>query len=526
MQVCPELGHPVSLLGLLPEAELLGAADVPFVGCACDSRKVRPGDLFVAVAGVRHDGNDFIAEAVQRGCAAVITDGKGDKSNFPRPTFGRCPPSGCSAQIGLIPFSVPVCVVPNARASYARLCQELAGNPSRQLKLIGVTGTNGKTTTACLIAGIFKAAGHGIGVLGTLGYLDGRVVEPATHTTPPPEKLASLLARMVRNGCSHAVMEVSSHALDQSRVEGVQFDAACVTNVTRDHLDYHGTLGKYRRAKARLFDHLAEDGFAVLNADDPGSAGYLRRLDGPVLTVGIREAAEITATPIEQFISEQTFLLTAGSETVPVRTKMIGVHHIYNCLTAAAVGLAHGIELTTVVRGLEFAGQVPGRLERIECGQPFGVFVDYAHTPDALTVVLKTLREVTAGRLICVFGAGGERDREKRPLMGRAVEQAADLSILTNDNPRREDPQAIFREVLGGFVVPTAVDVIPDREAAIHQALAAARPGDCVLIAGKGHETYQIIGDKRLDMDDCEVVREWLYENVKTPMTSPRRRGG
>lgn len=502
MQICPELGHLVSLCGLLPEAELLGAVDVPLSGCACDSRKVRPGDLFVALAGSRYDGNDFIAEAIERGCAAVISD---------RPVAD---------------LSVPSCLVPNARESHARLCQALAGNPSHQLKLVGVTGTNGKTTTTALIAGIFKAAGHRVGVLGTLGYLDGRIVEPSTHTTPPPDRLASLLAQMVRNGCTHAVMEVSSHALDQSRTAGVRFDAACVTNVTRDHLDYHGTLRDYRRAKARLFDHLADDGFVVLNADDPGSAGFLRQLDGPVLTVGIREAAEISATPVEQFISEQTFLLTAGNETMPVRTQMIGAHNIYNCLTAAAVGLAHGIELATIARGLEYAGQVPGRLERIECGQPFGVFVDYAHTPDALATVLKTLRDVTTGRLICVFGAGGQRDREKRPLMGRAVEQAVDLAILTNDNPRHEDPQAIFRDVLGGCLAPRAVEVVPDRATAIHQALTAARPGDCVLIAGKGHEDYQIIGDQRLELDDREVARQWLYEKAETPMTTPRGRDG
>jgi len=248
-------------------------------------------------------------------------------------------------------------------------------------------------------------------------------------------------------------MEVSSHALDQSRVAGAKFDAVCVTNVAHDHLDYHASLQDYRQAKAKLFDHLAEEGFAVLNADDPGSAEYWRRLEGPALTVGIDQAAEITAVPVEQCPSEQTFLLSAGSETVPVRTRMIGRHHIYNCLTAAAVGLAYGIELTDVARGLEFVGHVPGRLERIECGQPFSVFVDYAHTPDALRTVLKTLREVTAGRLICVFGAGGGRDRQKRPGMGRAVERRADLAILTNDNPRREDPQAIFRDILGGFAI-------------------------------------------------------------------------
>lgn len=487
MQVCPELGQFVSLRQLLPEAETVGADDVWIGGCSSDSREVREGELFAALPGSKHDGHDFVAEAVVRGCAAVL----------------------CERPIPEIP--VPSCVVPNVRESHARLCQALAGNPSRQLKLIGVTGTNGKTTTSCLIAGILTAADYRVGLLGTLGCVDGRIVEPATHTTPPPERLASLMARMVRNDCTHAVMEVSSHALDQSRVAGMQFDVACVTNVTHDHLDYHRTLSKYRQTKAKIFDHLDLEGLSVINADDPVAASYLRRLNGPVLTVGIRNAAEITAVPVEQCASEQTFLLTAGSETVPVRTQMIGEHHIYNCLTAAAVGLAYDIALTTVVRGLESVGHVPGRLERIECGQPFSVFVDFAHTPDALTKALAALRLVTAGRLICVFGADGQRDRRKRPLMGRAVEEGADWAIVANDNPRDEDPLAIVRDILPGFQDADRVEVIPDRVAAIHRAIDMARPGDCVLLAGKGHETHQIIGNQQVPHDDREVARQRLY---------------
>jgi UDP-N-acetylmuramoyl-L-alanyl-D-glutamate--2,6-diaminopimelate ligase len=302
--------------------------------------------------------------------------------------------------------------------------------------------------------------------------------------------------------------------LDQSRVAGAWFDAACVTNVTRDHLDYHASPRDYRRAKAKLFDHLADDGFVVLNADDPGSAGYLRELGCPVLTIAIDAAAEIAAIPVEQQKGEQTFLLTAGSETVPVQTQMIGRHHIYNCLSAAAVGLAYGIDLTTVARGLESVGHVPGRLERVECGQPFGVFVDFAHTPDALTSVLAALREVTAGRLICVFGAGGGRDRQKRPLMGRAVEQGASVAILTNDNPRHEEPHDILHEILKGFCHRRTAILIPDRVEAIRQALAMAEPDDCVLIAGKGHEAYQILGDEVLPLKDADVAREWLYRRV------------
>ena len=383
--------------------------------------------------GSRHDGHDFMAEAVDRRMR------------------GGARPSGRSPRL-----AVPWCVVPNVRAVHARLCQALAGNPSRQLKLIGVTGTNGKTTTSCLIAGVLKAAGHRVGVLGTLGYLDGRIVEDSTHTTPPPERLASLLSRMVRNECSHAVMEVSSHALDQSRVAGVEFDAACVTNVTHDHLDYHATLRDYRRAKAKIFDHLGAEGFAVLNADDAGSASLLAGSSCPVLTVGIRHAGRDHRRAAGTMPQRADFLLTAGSETVPVRTRMIGGHHIYNCLQAAAVGLAYGIELTTVVRGLESVDYVPGRLERVECGQPFSVFVDFAHTPDALAGVLAALRHVTAGRLICVFGAGGERDRQKRPLMGRAVEQ----SCRPGHVDQRQSPP---RRPAGDF--PRRAGRIPERAA-------------------------------------------------------------
>jgi UDP-N-acetylmuramoyl-L-alanyl-D-glutamate--2,6-diaminopimelate ligase len=509
MQVCPELGPAVSCRRLLPEAKLLGGTDAAIGGCTCDSRRVRPGDLFAAIAGSRDDGRRHIAEALVRGAAAVMLEQPGAER------FAELVQSHPGATF---------VVVPNVRESFARLCHELAGNPSRRLKLIGVTGTNGKTTTACLIAGVLRAADCRVGVLGTLGYLDGRTIEEATHTTPPADRLAQLLARMTANGCSHAVMEVSSHALAQSRVAGAEFDAACVTNVAHDHLDYHGTLGEYRRAKAKLFDHLGVEGFVVLNADDPGSAGYVRQLRRPVLTVGIRAAAEITATPVEQFPSEQTFLLHAGGETIPVRTAMIGRHHIYNCLTAAAVGLAYNIELTAVVRGLESVGHVPGRLERIECGQPFGVYVDFAHTHDALRSALETLRQITAGRLICVFGASGRSDRQKRPLMGWTAQQAADIAILTTDDPRDEDPRAIFRDVLAGCPQPRTVEVVPDRAEAIHQALSSARQGDCVLIAGRGHESHQLIGSDRLPFDDREVAREWLYDSGRCETTSDKPR--
>jgi UDP-N-acetylmuramoyl-L-alanyl-D-glutamate--2,6-diaminopimelate ligase len=448
---------------------------------------VKAGDLFVALQGEKFDGLSFVAEAVERGCAGVLSDRAIDD------------------------YRIPNASVSNARAAYGSLCQHLAGNPSNVLKVIGVTGTNGKTTTACLIAGVLNHAGHKAGLIGTLGYFDGDDVEDPTHTTPPPEKLAALLARMVAGGCSHAVMEVSSHALDQSRIAGISYDAACITNVTHDHLDYHPSLQNYRQTKRKIFEHLSGEGFAVVNADDPVAASFLKTLDGPALTIGIEKTAEIMGTPLEQFASEQTFLITAGSDTLPVRTQMIGLHHIYNCLTATAVGLTYGLELPQIVRSLEAAAHVPGRLERLECGQPFSVFVDFAHTPDALQKALQTLRAVTAGRVICVFGAGGDRDQTKRPLMGQIAEKHADLAVVTSDNPRREDPMSILIDILKGFSDAERAEIIPDRGEAIHHALSVAREGDCVLIAGKGHERFQIIGDEEIDFDDREVAKQWLY---------------
>ncbi len=490
MQVRPSEGHLVRLHEVLPEASAFGAAGITFDAVERDSRRVQPGDLFVAIRGPHQDGLGFLDEAVHRGCAAVVADRHVD-----------------------VPQGVPLVVVPDAREAYGQVCHALAGHPSRSLKVVGITGTNGKTTTSCLIASVLNTAGYPTGLIGTLGVFDGEEYGPSSLTTPPADELACWLARMVANGCSHAVMEVSSHALDQRRTAGMELDAACVTNIRRDHLDYHPTLADYRQAKSQIFQHLTGEGFAVLNVDDPVTATLLPQLAGPVLTVGMQSSAELTAVEVERFTSEHTFLLTAGSETIPVRTRMIGTHHVYNCLVAAAVGLAYGIDLPTIVRGLENLEHVPGRLERIECGQPFSVFVDFAHTPDALASSLSTLREVVPGRIFCVFGAGGNRDQEKRPLMGRAVEEAADVAIVTSDNPRNEPAEQIVREILDGFHQPCEARVMLDRAQAIGWALGQARPGDCVLIAGKGHETHQIIADRRIPFDDRDVAKTWLFEH-------------
>ncbi|MBX7166391.1 MAG: UDP-N-acetylmuramoyl-L-alanyl-D-glutamate--2,6-diaminopimelate ligase [Pirellulales bacterium] len=478
----------ISLRQVLPEAVFFGADDVRVQSCTADSRSCRPGDLFVALRGTQCDGHDYALEAIGRGAQAVLAE-------RPIPGIAR-----------------PMCLVPDSRVAFGRLCQTLAGEPSRQLKVIGITGTNGKTTTSLLVASILNTAGYPSGLIGTLGCCDGVEIGPAELTTPSPPAMAEWLARMAANGCTHGVVEVSSHALAQHRVSGIQFDAVAVTNVCHDHLDFHGSLEEYRAAKGRLFDHLSVDGVAVVNADDAVCAGYLCEYAGPALTFGLHRPAEICGMTIERLVSEQTFLLTIGNETVPVRSKLIGAHNVYNCLAAAGLATVYGIDLATIARGIEEVDKVPGRLERIECGQPFAVFVDYAHTPDALGNSLDALQPLVEGRLICVFGAGGDRDRGKRPLMGRTVEQGAHVAIVTSDNPRHEDPQKIAREVLAGFRVPQRARVILDRGEAIAAALSEARPGDCVLIAGKGHEDYQVVGDERLRFDDRAFVRQWLYE--------------
>ncbi|HEY2827528.1 MAG TPA: UDP-N-acetylmuramoyl-L-alanyl-D-glutamate--2,6-diaminopimelate ligase [Pirellulales bacterium] len=483
----------VSLRQLLPEATIFGADDIVVKACTADSRTCEAGDLFAALVGCHVDGHDYVGPAIRRGAVAVLTE--------------RYVPVAGS----------PICVVPDSRAALGVICQALAGRPSERLKVIGVTGTNGKTSTCWLIASVLEAGGFRAGFTGTIVNSDGGSLDSSAMTTPPAPMLANWLARMDANGCSHAVLEMSSHALAQSRAAGIQFAGACVTNVRRDHLDFHNSVENYRQVKSRLLRQVIPGGFAVFNADDAVSGGFATTFDGPALTIGIENSAEVTASIVERHLSEQMFLLQAGSETVPVRTRIIGDGHVYNCLMAAAVGLLHGISLTDIASGLERVEKIPGRMERVECGQSFGVLVDYAHTPDALNCVLRSLRAMTAGRLICVFGAGGQRDREKRPLMAEAVEAHADLAVVTDDNPRREDPTKIRRDIMRGFLRSDAVIVKSDRADAIQWALGQAEPGDCVLIAGKGHEDYQIVGSQRHWLDDREIARQWLYQHAMLP---------
>jgi len=459
-------------------------------GLACNSKEVRPGSVFVAVKGAAADGRGFIGEAFANGAGAVITG------------YG-------SGYRGALNRRASLIEVPDARKALSLLAAEYYGRPAGKMRVIGVTGTNGKTTVTYLIEAILRGHRAVPAVIGTVNYRYGGKVFPSKNTTPGPLALHALLKRMLRSGASHTVMEVSSHALDQERAGNIDFSAAIFTNLTRDHLDYHKDFARYFAAKAKLFSGLPASSTAIVNADDP----YGRRLRALTrarfVTYAIRRDAAVRAKKISLGVGGSSFILEAGGARVRITTPLIGIHNVYNILAAAAWAISEGISLDTIRGALADFSRVPGRLEKVEGGKGFSVFVDYAHTDDALENVLTALRQICRGRLIVVFGCGGDRDRTKRPKMGRVAGRLADSVIITNDNPRSEDPAAIIRAITGGMS-GRRYQVIPDRREAIRAAFARARRGDCVLIAGKGHEDYQIMGKIVTKFDDRKVARECL----------------
>ncbi|MBI4881512.1 MAG: UDP-N-acetylmuramoyl-L-alanyl-D-glutamate--2,6-diaminopimelate ligase [Planctomycetes bacterium] len=455
---------------------------------ATDSRRVRPNALFFAVPGVREDGARYLAEAVRNGACAVVVEGDVE-----------------------VPRGVAVVRVADCRLAKALIAARFFRYPARTLPVVGITGTNGKTTTSYMLRAIADYDGGPTVLIGTIAYEVGGVASPAPNTTPDPIDLHGHLARGVLRGARLAVMEVSSHALAQRRVAGVDFQAAVFTNLTPEHLDYHGTFEAYREAKAELFTALAPSAVAVLNADDPAAAEIARRTRARVVRYGLKGAAEVTARVRRVDIDGVSFILRTPQGEVDVNTSLPGSHNLQNALAACAAAIALGFPLESVHGGFQLLKRVPGRLEPVDCGQDFRVLVDYAHTDDALSKVLETLRPLTKGRIITVFGCGGDRDRSKRPRMGRVAAALSDMAIVTSDNPRSEDPNDIIAAILSGIPSGCRVDVEPDRRRAIRQALLAARGGDIVLIAGKGHEDYQLVGGERIDFDDCAVAKEVLW---------------
>lgn len=478
----------VSLRGLIPSASFVGCADITVSAVTEHSHECTPGCLFAALPGTRTHGRNYLSQALQRGAAAILTD---------RP---------------LADVSLPQCIVPDARQVYGRLCHGLYAFPSQRLGVAGVTGTNGKTTTTWIVRSLLESASRPTGVIGTIEYNDGLESEPSRLTTPDAQTLARTLAAMRDRHTSHAAVELSSHALKQGRAAGLTLDVGIVTNITHDHLDYHEHFHDYLRSKARISGHVKRGGLLVLNADDPNSENVLERLDQDVRVwmFGIDHPADVRAEAVLLSPRGSRFRLCQGTEQVDCMTPLVGKHNVSNCLAASCAALHFGLSLQEIADGLETFSFVPGRLERVERGQPFAVYVDYAHTDDALRRIISTVRATTTGRVIVVFGAGGDRDRSKRPLMGRAA-SAADEIIITSDNPRSEDPYQIIDQILAGCSGTAAEPmVLVDRKEAIREAIRLARPGDAVIVAGKGHEKEQILGDRRIPFDDVAVCREAL----------------
>lgn len=466
----------------------LGPVDI--VSIDCDSRKAVKGGLFVALEGLSHDGADFIEDAVGKGVFAVAAGRRA--APLRKPDGDVC-----------------FLTVDDPKEFLHRVVRRFYGNPSSAVRTIGVTGTNGKTTVTYLIESVMKEAGRRCGVIGTVNYRRGDVIMPAGQTTPDFVDNQRFLSDLARRHISHCVMEVSSHALAQDRVYGIDFSTAVFTNLTSDHLDYHKTRENYFAAKANLFTALSPESTAAVNTDDPCGRRLLSMTGARVITYGIERQAEVMARDIHAGIDGSRFTLTGAAGEIEIRTRLIGAHNVYNILAAVSACFAEGLSLNAVKNGIEHLTVVPGRLERVEGGQDFFIFIDYAHTQDALENVMTAVRGVGSNRIILVFGCGGDRDSSKRAPMGRTAGRLADLSIVTSDNPRGEDPQSIIDQIILGFERDN-YRVILHREEAIAQALATARSGDIVLIAGKGHEMYQTFADKRVDFDERRIVEKCL----------------
>lgn len=476
------------LINVLPKKEASGNLDLMIKKIEYDSRKIRLGDLFVALTGFTEDGHQYVHSAIKSGAMAVVVEKDGDYRS--------------QAKV----------VVPDAREALALLSDQFYGHPSRKLTTVGITGTNGKTTTSYLIRSIIEQSGKKAGLIGTIAYwMDDEKIK-ATNTTPESLDLQRMFSRMLDAKISAAVMEVSSHALALHRVDGTQFDVAIFTNLNHEHLDFHQTMDAYRSAKGLLFKKLKEKkSYAVINMDDPSWRYFTQQVENKYLTYSLNDpnadffATNFICTPEKSLID-----ISTPSGELKLEFKLAGESNIYNALAAVASGFALGINPQTIKSGLEAIAGVPGRMERIQAGQDFNIWVDYAHTPHAFERLLKTARKLTKGKLLFLFGCGGDRDQGKRPLMGKVAGEFADVVFLTEDNPRSEDPVAIVHQIMHGIEDKSKVRVVIDRREGIKQALEIARAGDSLILAGKGHEDYQVIGGKKIHFSDKETILELL----------------
>ena len=484
----------------LPFAADIAGGDPDVTGIAVNSRQVRPGYLFAAIPGTRVDGWDYVDVAVQRGAVAVVAE------HTATPRSGVC-------QV----------TVADAHAAFAQMASALYGHPTRNLKVVGITGTNGKTTTSYMVRDVLRSGGLEAGLIGTVAYEVGARIIPAGRTTPDAATLQDLMKQMVSADCAAAVMEVSSHALVQERVAGIDFDVAVFTNLTRDHLDYHGTMEAYFEAKASLFRGLPPNATAVINIDDPwGERLHAEALPCNVLTYGT-SGADVTAERVVVDIGGCAFIAKTPWGDQEIRLQLLGRHNVSNALASLGASGVLGVSPEVASRALARLASVCGRLEPIRTDRPFSVFVDYAHTDDALSHALATVRELTAGRVIVVFGCGGDRDKTKRPVMGSVASNLADVAVITSDNPRSEAPSAIIEDILSGVDASAAtIETVEDRAQAIHRAIEMAGDGDTVLIAGKGHETYQECGSRTIPFDDHEIARAALHSEPHLSVHSPK----
>ena len=461
--------------------------DVEITGITNDSRKVRPGYLYVAIKGYKADGHNFIKKSLECGAQAIVSEEKLS-----------------------LDTSIPQIVVRNTRKALSSLSCCFYNNPSQKINVVGVTGTNGKTTTTFLTKSIIEKAGYEAGLIGTINYQIGEKMITAQETTPESVELQRLIAEMVEAKIKFAVMEVSSHSAIQHRIENIDFKTAVFTNITAEHLDYHKTISNYMNAKVELFKNLRKDSFAVLNADDEFSEYFADRTNAKILWYGIKNDADIKAEICRESTSDIMIKLKYSRKEIDMKIPFVGVHNVYNVLAAVASAISLGFELDVIKSGIETAPTVPGRLESVPCNRGFEVVVDYAHTPHALETVLQALRNLVKGRILLVFGCGGDRDKEKRPLMGRIADEKSDIFWLTNDNPRSEDPLNIIDGIKAGIKPGRSFHTQINRHKAIADALSEATDGDLVLVAGKGHEKYQIIKDTITPFDDREVIKAIL----------------